>query len=227
MGEIIGQSDLRSTWGTLRSPMWKGSGYRNGSMSPWYDPTNTNESNLNNSSYQENLGELSVAFPFMKSYPPHIWPKAAGMCLGVRSIFGGFEPSYNEYGEESTVPTYVDFYLVLGEGEMIIIGPEYYQEDILNGYSYFYGVAGYDTLKAREQYVGGTVNLTYHPGPGNDYVTTDVTITNELFPDNVAAFPGGSPGSPVWGIHLGNYAWDSDAGDWPLPRWTINSLTMP
>lgn len=221
MAELIGGSFSKSTWGSLRSPMWKGSGFRG--QTPFWDPVNKNEHNDTNSKYVENLGELSVAFPFVESTGIADW--SASMCLGLRDVFiqyGSYDP---ENPEEST-PAIVDFYLALGEGYITSTSESYSYEYVICGYSFswpFPGFVGYDTLKAREQYRGAVVNVTFTPGPDMSPVTTDVTITDDLFPDNLS-FGFGSPN----GIYIGTYTWPiNPSGNWDQPYWTINSFTMP
>lgn len=215
MAELIGGSDSKSTWAVLRSPMWKGSGYRG--MTP---PDNKNESFSHNSKYEEDLGRLTVAFPFIKDDTSiDYW--AGSLCLGLNYVM----TQSPDDEADPPVPAILDFYLTLGEGIY------YYTdlEQVLNGYSWLAyllssGVVGYDTLKAREQYRDGVVNITFTPGPSMSPVTTDVTITDDLFPDNLSALSSGSPG-----IFIGTYTWPAPSGSltWTQPYWTINSLTMP
>ena len=223
MGQTIGGSDRYSTWAALRSPMWKGSGYRgmpvgvnkNTGKGPYPGKTVGF-----NTVYEENLGRLSVAFPFA-AYPPGSdgYTYSNSMCLGV-GVY------YEQYGNsDEGIPAILSFYLTHGQGS------HYWTnvfEQVLNGYWKpplpSTGEVGYDTPRTRDQYRGGIVNLTFTPGPGLAPVTMDVTITDDLFPDDLTWTLSITP----IGIFLGTYTWPLYSGPWtPQPYWTINSLTMP
>jgi len=218
MGQMIGSSDQYSTWAVVRSPMWKGSGYRgmpigvnkNTGKGPY--PGKTIGFNM---VYEENLGKLSVAFPFA-TYDILGGDYSNSMCLGVQLYYEQV-PNPDE-----GIPAIISFYLSHGQG---LYFPANTQEEVLNGYwqppTVSTGSVGYDTPRTRDQYRGGIVNLTFTPVPGSAPVTMDVTITDELFPDNLTWTPGS------FGILLGTYTWPVAPGPWPQPYWTINSLTMP
>lgn len=220
MGKILGTSDQYSTWAVLRSPMWKGSGYRgmpvgvnkNTGKGPY--PGKTVGFNM---AYEENLGKLSVAFPFA-TYPEVGVRYSNSMCLGVLFVY---EQVPNQ---EEGIPAIVSYYLAHGQGTYYA---QNVYEEVLNGYYYppalSSGTVGYDTPRTREQYRGGVVNLTFTPVPGLPAETRNVTITDELFPDSLTwLLP-----TPERGIFLGTYTWPLYPGPWPQPYWTINSLTMP
>jgi hypothetical protein len=102
-------------------------------------------------------------------------------------------------------------------------------ELVINGYTYDFNMfddnMGYDTPRARNQYRGAVVNITFTPGPGLPEITTDVTITDALFPDNL-----NWPMNASKGVYIGTYTWPPPGPDrpaWEQPYWTINSLTMP
>lgn len=216
MAELIGGSLSKSTWGSLRSPMWKGSGYRGMTL-----PANKNEHNDTNSKYVENLGELSIAFPFINDFTTGTY-WASSMCLGLNYVM----TQYPDDEADPPVPAILDFYLTHGEGIWTSLGGF---EQVINGYSlssYLIasGRVGYDTLRARDQYRAAVVNITFTPGPTLSPVTTDVTITDDLFPDDLVL-----PGSGSQGIYIGTYTWPAPSGSltWTQPYWTINSLTMP
>lgn len=214
MGQTIGGSDQYSTWAVLRSPMWKGSGYRGETL-----PNNKNSLSMHNAVYVENLGRLSVAFPFTKiSIPPSFY-SAQSMCLGL------FQAQVQAPDDEADppVPAIYDFYLSHGEGIL-----EYGNEYVLNGYAYAdvtSGLTGYDTIRTRDQYRGAVVNVTFTPGPTMTPVTTNVTVTDDLFPDDLSF----SVFETNYGVYIGRYTWPAPSGDltWDQPYWTINSLTMP
>jgi hypothetical protein len=222
MGNLLGSSMRYSTWAALRSPMWKGSGYRdeaggaNKNMGK-YNATGTAIGN--NMVYAEALGPLSVAFPFCKNQalPYYYW--ANSMCLGLTNVV-------TQWGnDEYDIPFILDFYLAHGQG---IWHSSDVTEQVINGYTYSpdvtTGLIGYDTLRAREQYRDAVVNVTFTPGPTLDPVTTDVTITDDLFPDDLNWWV-----SSTQGVYIGTYEWPvpHDGLTWDQPYWTINSLTMP
>lgn len=213
MGRIIGSSEQYSTWACVRSPMWKGSGYRGQTL-----PNNKNKSNPGNYIYVEDLGRLAVSFPFTKdnSATEHY---ANSMCLGLNYVI-------DQYGnDEADIPYILSFYLCHGQGIKPNSGSF---ESVVNGYAYGFsptnGIVGYDTPRARQQYIGGVVNVTFTPGPDLDEVTEDVTITEDLFPDNLTFSVFAEPG-----VYIGTYTWPVPSGSltWTQPYWTINSLTMP
>jgi hypothetical protein len=200
--------------------MWKGSGYRgmpvgvnkNTGKGPY-----TGKTIGFNMVYEENLGRLSVAFPF-SAYPgpPGGW-SSNSMCLGVQLYYEQV-PNPDE-----GIPAIISFYLSHGQGSYFWTNVF---EQVLNGYwqppAVSSGSVGYDTPRTRDQYRGGIVNLTFTPIPGSPPVTMNVTITDALFPDNLTWTPGSV------GIPLGTYTWPLYPGPWtPAPYWTINSLTMP
>ena len=219
MGQTIGTSARYSTWAVLRSPMWKGSGFRD---QPSGVNKNTGKAPYSgtpvgfNMVYEENLGRLSIAFPFLgRSILGTNW--ANSMCLGLRAI--GVQAANDEEG----IPAIFDFYLSHGEGIL-----EYGNEYVLNGYNYGVlasGLTGYDTIRTRDQYRGAVVNVTFTPGPTMTPVTTDVTVTDDLFPDDLSW----SVFETNYGVYIGTYTWPVPSGGltWDQPYWTINSLTMP
>lgn len=193
--------------------MWKGSGYRGQTL-----PNNKNKSEPGNYVYVEDLGRLSVAFPFTKG--------SSGLQYYANSMCLGLNYNIDQYGnDEEDIPYILSFYLCHGQG--IRTGPGSF-EQVINGYAYVFtptaGTVGYDTPRARLQYIGGIVNVTFTPGPTMSPVTEDVTITEDLFPDNLGFNPG-----IVEGVYIGTYTWPVPSGGltWDQPYWTINSLTMP
>jgi hypothetical protein len=200
--------------------MWKGSGYRdmpegqNKNRGKYNYPSYTPRNNM---LYVENLGTLAVAFPFYRNQVNGSTYWANSMCLGINGVGIQSEPAIYE------------FYLTHGQG--IQNAPYFDQsfEQVINGYAYSpdtsTGLTGYDTPRTREQYRGAVVNVTFTPGPTLPPVTTDVTITDELFPDNLSW----NVFSPARGIYIGTYTWPSPSEGltWNQPYWTINSLTMP
>ena len=83
--------------------MWKGSGYRGETL-----PNNKNKSNPGNYVYVEDLGKLSVAFPFTKGRSGLTY-SANSMCLGL---------SYRidqEGNDEEGIPYILSFYLCRGQ----------------------------------------------------------------------------------------------------------------
>jgi hypothetical protein len=199
--------------------MWKGSGYRGETL-----PNNKNSLSMHNAVYVENLGRLSVAFPFTKISVPTSFYSAQSMCLGL------FQAQVQAPDNEADppVPAIYAFYLSHGQGlwQFYSSFPTVYSETVINGYAYFFtptsGTMGYDTPRAREQYRGAVVNVTFTPGPTLSPVTTDVIITDDLFPDNLNW-------SGSLGIYIGTYTWPAPTTGltWDQPYWTINSLTMP
>lgn len=227
MGTTIGSSALYSTWAAIRSPMWKGSGYR-------YIPEvkNQNKGKITqipfsigfSMVYVEHLGIFSVASSFRAitvAGTNTYW--ANSMCLGVNAV--GVQQGNDEEG----IPSIFDFYLTHGQGILSPYNEDSYYEQVINGYTYpptvNSGAAGYDIPRTRDQYRGAVVNVTFTPGPTLPPVTENVTITDELFPDNL----NWSVFSPDKGIYLGTYIWPVPAEGliWDQPYWTINSLTMP
>lgn len=224
MGKMLGTSALNSTWAVVRSPMWKGSGYRdmpenvNKNKGKYTYPAYTPNNNM---VYVENLGRLGVSFPFYRNQVVGSSYWANSMCLGLNDVI-------EQYGDDATeTPWIFSFYLTHGQG--IQQAPYFGQsfEQVINGYTYSpsisTGLIGYDTPRAREQYRDAVVNVTFTPGPTMSPVTTDVTITDALFPDNL-----NWDGSSL-GIFIGTYTWPVPSGGltWDQPYWTINSLTMP
>ena len=221
MGRLIGSSAQYSTWACVRSSMWKGTGYRGQTL-----PNNKNKSEPtvpSNYVIVDNLGVLSVAFPFTKGYTGGANYYESSMSLGLDNVidYSGAE------GVEAS------FYLCHGQGiRQGPLGTDGF-EQVVGGYVYgtsgssswnpTAGTVGYDTPRVRLQYIGGVVNVTFTPGPGMDPVTEDVTITEELFPDNLDFTGNGN------GVYIGTYTWPSDweTLTWDQPYWTINSLTMP
>jgi hypothetical protein len=218
MGRLIGSSGQYSTWACVRSSMWKGTGYRDQTL-----PNNKNKSEPtvpSNYIIVDNLGRLSVAFPFTKGYTGGANYYESSMSLGLDYVFDSFS------GE-------ISLYLCHGQG--IRQGPSGTDgfEQVIGGYVYgtsgssswspTAGTVGYDTPRTRLQYIGGVVNVTFTPGPEMDEVTEDVTITEDLFPDNLDFSGNGN------GIYIGTYTWPSgwESMTWDQPYWTINSLTMP
>ena len=217
MGKMLGTSALNSTWAVVRSPMWKGSGYRGMTL-----PANKNQWDFYNGTYVENLGRLTIAFPFRKANTGvDYW--SSSMCLGVnlRQIQAPNDEA------DPPVPAIYEFYLSHGEGRWFQFGSSSL-EQVLNGYlsssPLSSGIAGYDTPRTRDQYRGAVVNVTFTPGPTMTPVTTNVTITDDLFPDNLNWNVFGPQG-----ILIGTYTWPVPSGGltWDQPYWTINSLTMP
>ena len=224
MGQTIGTSNRYSTWAVLRSPMWKGSGLRG-------QPTGVNKNKGKVSStgivgfnmvYPENLGKFAVAFPFIGEAFASGFDEGWGssMCLGLTYII-------DQIGnDEDDIPYILSFYLSHGQGTQQRLPSRL--EVVVNGYTYgpamSSGRMGYDTLRTRDQYRGAVVNLTFTPGPSMSEVTTNVTITDDLFPDNLDW-----PVNLSNGIFIGTYTWPVPSGSltWDQPYWTINSLTMP
>lgn len=229
MGQTIGSSARYSTWGVLRSPMWKGSGYRDEVL-----PANKNTGKAPYSGtpvgfsmvYPESLAKLSFAFPFVGSgievgFDTY-W--ANSMCLGLNYYTEQFG------NDELDIPTIISVYLTHGQGIWTLYSIDgTFTERVLNGYTYApylsSGLTGYDTPRTRDQYRGAVANVTFTPGPTLSPITTDVTIDDTLFPDNLAwdIF------APNRGIYIGTYTWPVPAGGltWDQPWWTVNSLTMP
>ena len=221
MGRLIGSSGQYSTWACVRSSMWKGTGYRGQTL-----PNNKNKSEPtvpSNYIIVDNLGVLSVAFPFTKGYAGGANYYESSMSLGIDRVVDYYAGETPE----------ASFYLCHGQGvRQGPLGTDGFDQ-VINGYVYgtsgssgwnrTAGTVGYDTPRTRLQYIGGVVNVTFTPGPGMDPVTEDVTITEELFPDDLEFAGNGT------GIFIGTYTWPEDWGSltWNNPYWTINSLTMP
>lgn len=207
--------------------------------------------------YEEPLTPLLRAFPVSPGSDQGVVVyQITSMALGVhlQSIQGpytGYDPDLG--GPDPTTPydptpVIIDLYLSLGEA---LFRPETYYpglntfqaDEVIQGYG-AYGLGpgegiGYDINSARETLIGGVVNVTVKPGPvasGVGTETKDITITEDLFPDNMSWGAGWST-TPRLGILIGRYTWAPypesnwpygyEDNSWPLPSWTINSLTLP
>ena len=236
MGRTIGSSQRYSTWAILRSPMWKGSGFR-GEVFPknknWSKSVTPNvNGQLFSYGYPEALTPLLRAYPFSWTGDGSIgfsWSTA----LGVYNV----QTQNPDPEADPPVPAILEFWLCFGQaqGRSPTYFPDYAIDDVYPGYGAYYQGAGegtgYDTLSTREIMRGAVVNITFQPGPDLDPVTVDVTIDDDLFPDEPDwyTWPTGLRPLPGRAIYIGTYTWPVGGSyfDWPQPYWTINSLTMP
>ena len=211
----IGGPTSQNTWAAVRSPMWKGTGFRglvipnnkNWSREGVYVPSLTRFS----SGYPEAVGPMLRAFPFLKVGTAGVLAVSTSMSLGCDFLIIQEDP------------VIVRFYLNLGLGEG---RPNEKDEKVKQGYGsgffpFIPGRMGYDINSARATFTGASVSVTLNPGPDMAPVTVSVPINDALFKDNPEFVSG------VNGITIGEYTWpEPNSGDWPAPRWTINSVTL-
>jgi hypothetical protein len=239
MGDTIniGGPSSRATWASLRAPIWKGSGYRGEVL-----PKNKNwtkvvtGSNINsrifNYGYTEAVSPLLRAFPFSWAADPGVglsW----STCLGLYNL----QIQNPDPEADPPVPAILEFWLCLGQaqGRSPRFYPDYAIDDVYPGYGGLGKLAGkgtgYDINTTRDTMRGAVVNVTFQPGPFLPFETSDVVITDELFPDNPdwRDAPFSLRPLPGRAIYIGTYTWPvgGSSFDWPQPYWTINSVTMP
>jgi hypothetical protein len=204
-----------------------------------------------NYGYKEPLTPLLRAFPVDPGSDEGSFVfQIVSMSLGIRqraiqwpvtsNYIGGGEFEAGPY--DSTNPI-VEYYLTLGES--LYRRPEYWSEnlspyqmdEVLQGYGvYMAGPGpgrGYDYNSVKETLLGAVVNLTLSPGPVGTGIapqTINVTITEDLFPENMQWNQNDN------GVFIGQYVWPSylesawptgyDDNSWPSDGWKINSITL-
>ena len=218
---IGGSSGL--TWAAVRAPVFKGDGfYINNSTFPtivysesWATATNAG--------YPQALTELRKAYPYKDSGTPGVWDSYtsnASTALGCNAV-------YEVVGGELVSITY---YLTLGAGQRITTTSD--SSLVFNGYRGGFVNAspqettGYDHESTKSRMLGGTVNLTYY-GFDNVPVTTDVTITEDLFPADMFNT---TPGASRVGVYIATIPPPPPPpapSFRPEPWWVINSVTLP
>jgi len=207
-----------TTWATVRAPVFKGDGfYIDNSTFPM---TVYSESWAKNkdAGYPYALTDIRKAFSYMDSGTPGVYDSYTGnasTAIGCNSL-------YQEGGGEN-------YYLTLGMGVRITTTAD--SSLVYNGYrsgfiNFSGPLIGYDYESTKSRMLGGTVNLTYYSWDGVP-VTTDVTITEDLFPDDV--FPTDYEQCRV-GVFIASIPPFPGGGApylRPEPWWTINSVTLP
>lgn len=198
------------TWGSIRSPMFNGSGYR-GTY-----PSNVNWSDLGTFPQKRSAGypaaladELFRAFPFKPGAGHQSgFPAVTSLSLGCGWYYDAGDIVYK---------------VRLGVSVYDINTPNSEKTEL----GYFYGTEphinqsgeGYDTYSLRERCRGGVVNVTVNLVGGGSY-TANVTITDDLFPDYL-----NYEANQYGGLYITQESGASGVptGFW----WTINSLTLP
>lgn len=236
MGRTIGSSQMYSTWAVLRSPMWKGTGFRGEVFPKNKNWTKSATPNINGRRFS--YGYPEALSPLLRAYP-FSWLGDASFGFAWSNCLGLYDRQIQNPDPEADppVPAILEFWLCFGQGQARspVFFPDFSIEEVYPGYGAYYQPAGegtgYDTLSAREAMRGAVVNITFQPGPSMPLETVDVTITDDLFPDDPDwySFPAGLKPLPGRAIYIGTYTWPigSSSFDWPKPYWTINSLTMP
>jgi hypothetical protein len=214
--------DSEKTWAALRSPLFKGTGYRE--YFPYIVPYNSNWSEKgiiptpHNAGYEQAIGNPN---PLIRAFPFKVFTgfgTSATMCLGVHYLDRIVSPP-------SVPPVYqVDNFLSIGIGYFVGTEDGGYSELVYCGSwdSADQPVQpddqGYDFHATRDTFRGAVVNLTINDGV-NPPLDFNVTIDDSMFPDNQDA-------DALVGIMF--YSFQHD-GSWvePTPYWTINSVTMP
>lgn len=225
--------EYENTWGAVRCPFYKGSGYRDETL-----PANKNWSRVFSgaapitpfsSGYPEAVTPIMRAFPLLRVAATDAVGYSTSMSLGVRVMFR------EEEGEEDLIRAF--FFLCAGESQANVnlgVTPNVFYEEVYKGYGDFgpgpnSGAVGYDINSTRATMTNAVVVVTFYPTPNPADVTTQtVTLDNtkiqQLLPDDVNA----DQAELIPGVPLGDYLWPEiyDPDTWVQPFWTIDSVTL-
>jgi hypothetical protein len=207
-----------TTWATVRAPVFKGDGfYIDNSTFPLIVYSESWAKNKD-AGYPYALTEIRKAYPYKDTGTPGVWDSYTGnasTAIGCNSVYqeGGGYIYYLTLGMGQRIPTTADSSLVFNGYRSGAIG---FPEER----------TGYDHESTKSRMLGGTVNLTYYSWDGVP-VTTDVTITEDLFPADL--FPSDTQQARV-GVFIASIP---PPPEFPIPNvrpepwWTINSVTLP
>jgi len=203
-----------TTWATVRAPVFKGDGfYIDNSTFPLIVYSESWAKNKD-AGYPYAFTDIRKAYPYSVSMEPGLWDSYTNN--GSTAI--GCNVVYQSDGSGI-------YYLTLGGGQRIPTTSD--SSLVFNSYQGLYSpFVGYDHESTKSRMLGGTVNLTYYSWDGVP-VTTDVTITEDLFPADM------SPSDPqqarvgVFIASIPPFPTPPDTSYRPEPWWTINSVTLP
>ena len=231
----IGGPTSQNTWAAVRSPIWKGTGFRN------VDGGNTFPNNENWSRYTEhfssgypkaigNDGKLCRAFPYWKTdanVPSSPYKEGTSMGLGVNSTI--------EYGPGDNQTVY--YYLAIGtEFAADAGGGGQIGDDVMTGYA-LPGSSrppsqpvGFDMPSVRDNFLHATIKVKLKDYNTNLFTDHSIQITtaklHDFLPDDqqVAGYPfyntsGTLITSMVFtpGGTLTNPLWEIKSIQWPEP----------
>lgn len=202
------------TWASVRAPLFTGRtyGYNYGG-GPF--PDNWSDATKHSSGYLNPYSDMLKAYPFYVT-------TTGG--TGEQNVMYSTPVGINAKQINFVPFVGYDLELCLAIGQAAFnydlpVRTEYYPYGVFIGNKF-----DYNTVK--QNFLGAVVNLTYHLQDGTP-VTTDVTITADMFPPDYT--PAEYPSYPIAG---GTYFQTisisfTQPDNRPYPWWTINSVTLP